>query len=99
MKPQINERLKRTINCYIFIGWRIDDYTSDTSNSFDYLLIAPKGRIYNSDNLFYNECSFCESNEDTCIHEQELLNEEKSAKNLLNLIKLLDRVTYQPQLP
>jgi len=84
----------KTIEYYIQEGWKIEYNDSDSP----YFITAPTGSSYMCNDLIRNYCSFCDENdpewdESWCDHDQELLNEEKNAKNLLSFLKLRENIS------
>jgi len=86
MMPSL-ERANPTVRGHLKQGWRVDYLGGVT----EYILYAPSGSAFNSENLRRYTCSFCDFNDPNweeawCDHSEELLAEEEDAETLLNLI-------------
>ncbi|GEM_PF-6553050 len=98
----MKDRLQRTESGYTYDGrdgrWEIEQPISVEES---YSIVSPTHRIYNPEELRFNICSFCEPGEDYdeegdeepaeyCIHDQDLLKEEKRANALRIIIEKID---------
>ncbi len=77
------ETLRKDIARYLADGWQIDE--TDRRND-EYKIISPKGSVYDSHKLRFHKCSFCELDAEYCNHGEELLNEERTARQFLEKI-------------
>lgn len=103
IKSEEHARIENTLAFYEKSGWQIDDLRRlpDYFDS-DFYIYSPTGVVFKSYDLIFNLCPFCdedvldEERRVSCVHDEKLLRDEKEAKNLLNLMRMLEEKVLHP---
>lgn len=90
------DELNRQLETYLEAGWCVD--TVD-GVSYKFMIIHPKGEVYNDHDLVMNHCSYCDEDdpdwtEAWCDHSPELMQKEAEARKVAELVRKIDHYRF-----